>query len=260
MDKRQRSATEPTIPRIASNLRPLLTEVPSLTDLTIRTPPTPTHGSPTPRPQHPLQTSATAFRATHPLQIDIPPQQQPTPPRRCAWCGHTAITWALRFSIHLLLISVFETLFFWLYVSQSEDRALISLVNTYMTGVLDNCATMTPAQRAETSAIIGALINVTTVNSEGAVAAATRTAYNNILFRNSWLYVSALFTLCVVLGCAPCHSRPLPWRTLILENLALVSLLGLYEWMFFHTVALRYRAITTAELDRMVVDELTNNC
>jgi hypothetical protein len=242
--KRQRSATEPAIPRIASNLRPLLTEVPSLTELTIRTPPTPP--TPTPRPT--------------PLHIDILSQQQQTPQRRCAWCGHTAITWALRFSIHLLLISIFETLFFWLYVSRSEDRALVSLVNTYMTGVLDSCATMTPAQRAETTAIIGALINVTAVNTEGAEAAATRTAYNDILFRNSWLYVSALFTLCVLLGCAPCRNRPLPWRTLILENLALVSLLGLYEWMFFHTVALRYRAITTAELDRMVVDELTNNC
>jgi hypothetical protein len=241
MDKRQRSATEPTIPRIASNLRPLLIEVPSLTDLTIRTPPTP-------RPQA--------------LQIDIPPRQLTIPQPRlyCLWCGHTAITWTLRFSIHLLLISVFETLFFWLYVSQSEDHALISLVNTYMTGVLDSCATMTPNQRAETSAIIGALINVTTVDSDGAAAAAIRTAYNDTLFRNSWLYVSALFTLCVLLGCAPCRNRPLPWRTLILENLALVSLLGLYEWMFFHTVALRYRAITTEELDRMVIDELNIVC
>jgi hypothetical protein len=243
MEPRQRSATEPTIPRVSSSLRPLLIEVPSLTELTIRTPQSPR--PPTPRPQ--------------PLNINIPPRLPP-PRRHCTWCGHTAITWALRFSIHLFLISVFETLFFWLYVSRSEDRALIGLVNTYMTGLLDSCATMTPVQRATTNDIISALINVTTVDSEGAAAAAIRTTYNDILFRNSWLYISALFILCILLGCAPCRNRPLPWRSLIAENLALVTLLGLYEWMFFRTVALQYRAITTAELDRMVIDELVAAC
>jgi hypothetical protein len=240
MDRRQRSVTEPTIPRVASNLRPLLIEVPSLGELTIRTPQTP-------QPPTPIR---------QPLEIEIPQRLPQRNPRRC----DTTITWTLRFTIHLLLISVFETLFFWLYVSQSEDRALVGLVNTYMTGVLDSCATMTPAQRSETSAIIGALINVTTVDAEGVAAAIERTAYNDTLFRNSWLYVSALFTLCVLLGCAPCRNRSLPWKALISENVALVTLLGLYEWMFFHTVALRYRAITTAELDRMVVDELNASC
>jgi hypothetical protein len=244
---RQRSATEPIIPRIASNLRPLLTEVPSLTrltevpsltDLTIRTPPSPEQRTP--------------------LHIEIP-----SPPRSTCRnpCGFTALTWSLRFAVHLVLISVFETVFFWLYVSKSEDKALIGLVNTYATAVTDGCGLMTPADRQVMGDILSALINTTAVDIAGAQATDERTAFNDTLLRNSWLYVAGLLGLVGTLSVAASRTgRLVPWRLIIGENVTLVACLGLYEWMFFRTVALRYRAISTAELDRMVVDEFNDAC
>ena len=50
------------------------------------------------------------------------------------------------------------------------------------------------------------------------------------------------------------------WIRLLGENLGLVILLGLYEWMFFHTVALRYQAVTPSELDGMIVTEFQTDC
>jgi hypothetical protein len=246
MESRQRAATEPIIPRNASNLRPLLTEVPSLTDLTIRTPPTPTSELRNPRT---------------PLHIEIP--SPPSPPHsRCRNpCGFTALTWSLRFAVHLVLISMFETVFFWLYVSKSEDKALIGLINTYATAVTDGCRLMTPTDRQIMSDILSALINTTIVDVAGQVAATERTVFNDTLFRNSWLYVAGLLSLVATLGTAASRlNRPIPWRLVIGENVALVSCLGLYEWMFFHTIAFKYRAISTAELDRMVVDEFNAAC
>jgi hypothetical protein len=253
MESRQRAATEPIIPRIASNLRPLLfevpsltrlPEVPSLTDLTIRTPPTP-----------PVRT---------PLHIELPSPPTSQSPTRSTCrnpCGFTALTWSLRFAVHLVLISMFETVFFWLYVSKSEDTALIGLVNTYVVAVTDGCRLMNPTDRQIMSDILSALINTTTVDAAGQVAVTERTAFNDTLFRNSWLYVAGLLSLVATLTAAASRlNRPIPWRLVIGENVALVSCLGLYEWMFFHTIAFRYRAISTAELDRMVVDEFNDAC
>jgi hypothetical protein len=50
------------------------------------------------------------------------------------------------------------------------------------------------------------------------------------------------------------------WYQLVGENLTLVTLLGLYEWMYFSTVVLRYQAISMPELDRMVADEFKADC
>lgn len=247
---RQRAVTEPIIPRVASNLRPLLShvpsltrlhEVPSLSDLTIR--------APTPELRNPQS----------PLHIEIPSPPQQTPYRNP--CGHTALTWSLRFAVHLVLISVFETVFFWLYVSKSEDKALIGLVNTYATTVTNGCGRMTPTDRRVMSDILSALINTTAVDLAGRIATSDRTAFNDTLLRNSWFYVTGLLGLVATLTAAAKRtSRPVPWRLVIGENVALVACLGLYEWMFFHTVAFRYRAISTAELDRMVVDEFNVAC
>jgi hypothetical protein len=217
--------------RNESNLRPLLIEIPSLTSFVIRTPPL-------------------RQRQTHPF---------PHPLQPSAWTR--AHIEALRFSIHLTLISVFETLFFWLFVSQSEDAALVHLVNSYTGNLLTSCATMTEAQRASVTGIIDVFVNQTVVDAMGAIAAADRAVWNGGLQRNSWYYVSGLAGLTVTLGAlARCLKRRMPWQSLLAENAGLVALLGLYEWMFFHTVVFRYKAISPAELDRMVVDELMASC
>ena len=238
------------IPRNASNLKPLLTEVPSLTELTIRTPKTPS-------PER---------RA--PLELEIPVRRQPSTPRSgwqviCFPSGwqHSCLPHSLRFNLHLLLVALFETLFFWLYVSQSEDAALVGLVNSYTSDLFASCANMTPAALNLTNTVFAALVDSAAVDRTGALAAADRAAYNNDLLSKTWLYVASLGILFVVQAAgARLYRITVPWRHLVGENVALVALLGLYEWMFFHTVVFRYHSITPAELDRMVVDEFSANC
>lgn len=152
-------------------------------------------------------------------------------------------------------------MFFWLYVSKSEDKALIGLVNTYATAITNGCTAMTPTDRQVMSDILAALINTTAVDSAGQVAATERTAFNDTLLRNSWLYVAGLLGLVATLTVAASRTgRQIPWRLVIGENVALVACLGLYEWMFFHTIAFRYRAVTAAELDRLVINEFNAAC
>lgn len=242
------------IPRNASNLRPLLSEipsltrlpeVPSLTELTIRTPNTPS-------PERRV-----------PLELEIPMRRLPPIPtstRPVCFCK-VIFPHSLRFNLHLLLVALFETLFFWLYVSQSEDAALVGLVNSYTNGFFAACANMTPADLNLTNTVFAALVDPVAVDRAGALAAADRATYNHDLLGTTWLYVGSLGILFVVQAAITCMLRvAISWRHIVGENVALVVLLGLYEWMFFHTVVFRYRSITPAELDRMVVDEFSANC
>lgn len=169
--------------------------------------------------------------------------------------------YALRFSLHLTLISLFETIFFWHFISESEDDALITLVDNYTAGVLGHCSNFTTEQRIVTRDIFDIFINQTKADATGTAAQAARYIFNSILLRNSWLYFGALLTLFASLTAIGRYKRyTVEWKLLLLENMALVSFLGFYEWMFFSTVVLRYQAISMPELDRMVVDEFQSQC
>lgn len=168
---------------------------------------------------------------------------------------------ALHFTFHLLLISLFETLFFWQFVSRQEDGALTGLVNTYTNRAFSVCTNMTTQERADLRTWLSVFLNASTVLQEATVAADSRRAFNFALLRNSWLYFGGLATTFGLLTSTALLRRlPIRWGRLLGENLGMVVLLGLYEWMFFQTVALRYQAVTPAELDGMVVAEFQADC
>jgi hypothetical protein len=194
-----------------------------------------------------------------PLRLVIPLPSPPSPSAKI-WLPilHAGAT---RFVFHLTLISLFETIFFWQFISKSEDSALILLVNHYAKTTLNNCADMSPSQRQITTDFLNLFLNQTQVDAAGAAAAATRAAYNGILIRNSWLYFGGLAVLFAILAALSLQKDyTIHWRSLLAENLALVTFLGLYEWMFFSTIVLQYQAISVPELDRMVVDEIMSAC
>jgi len=196
--------------------------------------------------------------STEPLQLDI--QTTPASPDTLVY-AQIAYRWILRFSIHLTLISLFETLFFWSFISKSEDTALISLIQGYTQDVLNSCANLTQEQRIVVRDVLDLFINQTKADAAAVTATTGRSAVNYLLFRNSWLYfgsILTIFTGVAVIGLVKDYKTD--WRTLIAENLTLVTFLGLYEWMFFSTVVLRYQAISMPELDRMVVDEFQEQC
>ena len=195
--------------------------------------------------------------APHPSPIPLPlPERGPL--QRITESAHRG---ALHFTFHLLLISLFETLFFWQFVSRQEDGALTGLVNTYTNRAFSVCANMTVQERTDLRTVLSVFLNASTVLDQATAAAADRHTFNDALLRNSWLYFGGLATTFGLLTSTAILRRlRIQWDRLLGENLGMVALLGIYEWMFFHTVALRYQAVTPAELDGMIVTEFQTDC
>lgn len=143
----------------------------------------------------------------------------------------------------------------------SEDQALIGLVDSYTSGIFKSCTALTPQQRAGIDDVFDLFVNHTVVDQQGIAAAAARTAFNHGLLQKSWAYfggTSAVFMILAILARA--QGREIRWNHIVAENLCLVSLLGLYEWMFFHTIVFPYKSVSIPELDQHVVDEFQQNC
>ena len=204
----------------------------------------------------------TSFSLQEPLLLQLPASPpslvNAITPRKENW-GPLLHYWALRFSFHLSLISLFETIFFWNFISKSEDQALVNIINGYTSGIIHSCQNLTVTNKEIVADIIALFLNETTAAS--VASSATRNAFNAVLVRNSWLYFAGITTLFAGLSVSNYLCKnDVNWRNLITENLTLVSLLGLYEWMFFSTVVLKYQSISIQELDTMVVYELLAAC
>lgn len=202
------------------------------------------------------------FSIQDPLLLNLPPsppsEVNPITPKKESWIPLLHY-WALRFSFHLSLISLFETIFFWNFISKSEDQALINVINGYTSGIVSSCRNLTVPDKNIVADLIALFLNQTTAADLAAIG--RRNAYNQILVRNSWIYFGGITTLFAGLSASNYLCKnDVNWRNLVLENLTLVSLLGLYEWMFFSTIVLKYQSISIQELDAMVIGELLASC
>lgn len=195
----------------------------------------------------------------------VSPQRDPKPPTlapsRLRRAEIFVTQQALRFVFHIALISVFETVFFFMYVSTLEDNGINRTVDGFLGGFESSCRNFTPLERNLTNDALSLFINSSAILTAGAQAHSQRAAANDALFHRAWIYVGGLggaFVLCVLYTLL--RRIAVAWPTLLAENLVFVALLAGYEYMFFSTVIFPYTPITAPEIAANTVLELQGAC
>lgn len=182
-------------------------------------------------------------------------------PDRYSSCLIVTHRWAIRFSLHLTFVSLFETIFFWKFVSIQEDNALTSLIDSYTNNIWTTCSTLNFEQKLVLKDFVHLFLNSTIIQHNGENSFLQRRSYNNTLIKDSWIYVGSIGVIWVLLSLAAIYQRiPIKWWYIILENIVLVSLLGMYEWMFFSSIVLKYQSISIPELDSQIINKFDNLC
>jgi hypothetical protein len=206
-----------------------------------------------------IKTDLDAFRLSKGLSTTLLPiVQEEKPVIPWYWTPHR---WALRFSLHLTFISLFETIFFWHFVSVQENEALMKLVVSYTQGIWSSCGNITNNQRQELLWFLDLFLNSSMIESSANTAYDQRSEYNNTLLIYSWIYVGSISTVLVCLMVTAFWKKvPVRWGYIFGENLTLVFLLGLYELMFFKTVVLDYQSLSIPEIDEQLFTMFQNNC
>ena len=166
---------------------------------------------------------------------------------------------AISFLVHIFLISIFESLFFFYYISALEDNGILNTVNSFISDGLSACENMTTAEIAMLNSTLSPYVNSTIAS--GNAAHSIRNAENLVLLYRAWIYVGAIggLTLCVV-GAGLYRKIRIPWLRICLENLGLVIMLGLYETLFFTTIVHPYQPVTTQEIERNAIQAAQQTC
>ena len=163
--------------------------------------------------------------------------------------------------LHITLISIFETVFFFLYVSTLENAGIEKTVNTFINGAVNGCTNLTTFEVMILNDFLTPFVNVTKIIKNGNDEMRSRELFNNKIVAQAWTYVGVLSGLFVILLVyIQIRKIKIVWRSIILENLAMVFLLALYEFMFFETIIYPYQPLTASEIGRNAIEELENSC
>ena len=167
----------------------------------------------------------------------------------------------IKLLLHIVLISIFETLFYFLYVSSLENNGIVTTVNTFINEAVTNCMNISPLEIQIIDDFLEPYINASQVISEGDNAGIQRMIYNELISRRAWAYVGGLMGLFSVLTVyIRCRRIKINWGYIIFENTSMVLLLALYELMFFNTIIYPYEPISTDEISRDAIRKFQGSC
>jgi hypothetical protein len=169
--------------------------------------------------------------------------------------SHAIVLFVMKGCIHIFCISGFETLFYFLYVSQSENQGILTTINTYWQPLLNDCEHWGNVTREFLYEILTKELNKTQIDAQGDQATRDRLAYNRYLLHWSISYSGICAgAFLITVGIVYWKRIPVPWKRLFAESLMFVVLLGLYEYFFFRTIIYNYDTLATPELNQYLVD------
>lgn len=165
------------------------------------------------------------------------------------------------FLFHLVLISVFEVIFFNYYIIQYENNAIILLVNQLVTPIINSCNTLSPINKILVDDFIDIFVNETTINSNALSDYNIRQEFNQTLYTKSIYYCLGVISVFFVSLISNIYfKQKIDFLLVILDNIVMISILGIYEYIFFSNIIFKYMTISPNELIKIIMGNLLQSC
>jgi len=210
------------------------------------------------------------------IYSDIILEQYKEPKKlKCKISGYYIFKRLTMFIMHLSLISLFEIIFFFTIVVTFENNSFTGLIDNLAGPLVDICKKLNPVEKEIVTYIINSYVNITQINSNADTSQQLRITNNNIILGYAWTYfgiitgISLLFSilsLCnlsfltkeivinetneplILMNNIKIYKKHINIIKIIIDNIIMIILLGLYEYLFFKTVILKYLPISNNEL------------
>lgn len=159
--------------------------------------------------------------------------------------------------LHLMLISLFETMFYFNYVSVEEDAAITGQIMGLVEPIGKQCGMVPIEIREEIIKVLEMINNTGYIEEKG-----EREEYNNGLKERAMIIVYGLIGICMIIGIVLwwIDKKRLSWKQMILDTIVMVGVLGMYEYGFFMNYVSKYKVIGTTEIEWNVREYLIKQC
>jgi hypothetical protein len=160
----------------------------------------------------------------------------------------------LLFLIHLNLIALFEIFFFFYVVANYEDDALYGVIDGYTDNIDTFCINANYTEKIYITNIINK-INYTSIYDNYIYAHKHRLKHNHNLFIKAWMFFLAISLFnCVLLLLNKVLKLRINLCKMLIDNVFMIIILGIFEYIFLQSIILRYSNVTTNELTKYIID------
>jgi hypothetical protein len=179
----------------------------------------------------------------------------------------------MMFIMHLSLISIFEIIFFFSVIVSYENLSMTNVVDTFSGIIVSKCSYFNITEKYIFSKIINSFVNITELKNDASNSLNQRNIENYIVLGYAWMYfaiITGISLLTIIINFLnykffylenqeltqpliisediKLNKKHVNLIKIIMDNIIMIILLGLYEYLFFKTVILKYQPISNNEL------------
>jgi hypothetical protein len=168
----------------------------------------------------------------------------------------------IMFMQHLFLITMFELIFFFNYVTKFEDNALINVFNSLTESITSKCSSLSNDSKIILDDIFKMFVNTTQVNENAIISYNSRMVVNNNLMTKATTYFIGVLVVNIMLICGNrCTiNKKINYKEIIIDNLIMIILLGIYEYIFFSNIVFKYLSISNDEIFQNFQNKFISSC
>jgi len=187
----------------------------------------------------------------------------------------------MMFIIHLSLISLFEILFFFTVIVKYENLSMTNVVDAFSTPIINVCNNFNNSEKLVFSQLVNTFVNITQLNNEVYNDLNERNGQNNIILRYAWTYfgvITGISLITIVINFLnfkvisqnnelnesliiteniKISKKQVNLIKIIIDNIIMIIILGLYEYLFFETIIIKYLPMSNNELIRYFMNKIT---
>jgi len=201
----------------------------------------------------------------------------------CKISGYYIFKRITMFIMHLSLISLFEIIFFFTIVVSFENNSFTRLIDNLSNPLINICQKLNSTEKELLANIINSYINITNIDNDALNSKQLRYTNNNIILGIAWTYfgvitglsllacIISLFNFSfltkekilnetteplIIMNKIQIYKKHISIIKIIIDNIIMIILLGLYEYLFFKTIILKYLPISDNELIQYLYNKL----
>jgi len=165
------------------------------------------------------------------------------------------------FILHLVLIATFELIFFNFYIIQYENNALVGLTDQIISPLISSCSVLSNRSKIIVDDFIKVFVNKTTINNNAYNGYIQRQNVNTtLLLKSIYYYIGLIVFFIIILLFNIRLKKKIHFGIIVIDNIIMIMILGIYEYIFFKNIVFNYLMISPSELIQNIIKKIINTC
>ena len=144
----------------------------------------------------------------------------------------------------------------------TSASVIFNVFNSLTESITSKCSSLSNDSKIIIDDIFKIFVNTTQVNENAIISYNSRMVVNNNLMTKAITYFIGVLVVNIMLICGNrCTiNKKINYKEIIIDNLIMIILLGIYEYIFFSNIVFKYLSISNDEIFQNFQNKFISSC